>query len=151
MKRFYTVVAWVGLALVTLGPIFSFGYVVKSLTTAPADWRWAWGMFLYGPLGGLGWTIAELGTLLALIGGLKVRPRHLWIALLVVGSVFAVTYSYAHIQSYELHVAIPGFSDYLPGIVGNASLGIVCIIEGIAIRIIEVIRTRRAKRTLEKR
>lgn len=103
--------AYVGLVLVLLGAIPGLRYTVAIFTTVSTEGG-PWGNFgpaLFAVLGGL---LASAGALLALIGGIIaefiVKPRHLWIAMIVVGLVCILSLSGLYYEFYRAIFDSPG-------------------------------------------
>jgi hypothetical protein len=132
MKVVLTAVAWLGLLVILGGTYFSF---LTSIRVFPAGLLWN----RFGPFGEMGelgfgyaFFIGCIGTFLALIGGLIAQPRYLWVGLVIVGSIYIISF-------LEFIIAI---NFYYPEhrmafiILESVSVlpGVVCIIEGIIIR-----------------
>jgi hypothetical protein len=137
MKIFLTILAYAGLAIVMLGTGLALIDVIYILSAPESAWSPGSWYFEWTGVGMLaGWGVAGFGALLALIGGLIARPRHLWISLIAIGLIYALS-----VGTYLFLPKGPreGVSqtDYLTGIALILVFtlpGIACIIEGLVIR-----------------
>jgi len=132
MKTFPKIIAWIGVGIVALGAIISFSESWIIATTDPGRIGVAFG-YMFAVF------CSVLGLVFMLIGGLISRPRYFWLASIIVGSFYIISF-------FEVYLNWPGRIqdnqiDSMFYELGFSVLpGLVAIIEGVWLKRIEVKR-----------
>ncbi|MFC1865371.1 hypothetical protein ACFLYB_01490 [Chloroflexota bacterium] len=84
MKTLFMIIAWIGIGIVTFGAMISFWtswVMVMDSYRIGVDWGHTFGL-LFG----------VLGLVFMLIGGLISKPRYFWLASIIVGSFYIISF-----------------------------------------------------------
>jgi hypothetical protein len=130
MRIFLTILACLGLVLVLIAALPALFATFLNLISEPTDFGKVLNQIVI-----MGYYPGALGVLLVLIGGLITRPRYLWIVLITIGLIHAISFLEVHVYIFWPPSHPIGMS--MLRFLLLTSPGIICIIEGIIIRMIE--------------
>ena len=126
MKTFQKITAWTGLVIVAIGATISFWN--SSIIAADPNWIG----IDYGHMFAL--LLSIIGLLFMLIGGLLSRPKHLWLASIIVGCFYIISF-FSMYQYWPTRIDDNQIGSLLSDIAISFLPGLVAIIEGIWLKV----------------
>jgi hypothetical protein len=139
MKILLITITCIGIALIILGAIFASMSALSYIQAPESAWSQPGTYFEWTGMGFLGgFVIGLFGIILSLIGGLIIKPRFLWVVLIVVGLFYCVPFIIGMFyppykeQVYPAIHPNASYSDNIGGLV-YVLPGFISIIEAIVI------------------
>ncbi|MFZ7101026.1 MAG: hypothetical protein ACOWWO_00010 [Peptococcaceae bacterium] len=119
MNTFFKFIAWLGIVLFTSGAIIAFYSSWELLLAEPGEIG-----VLFGYMFAMWFGIP--GIVMMIIGGLISKPKYFWLASIITGSFYIISFFYAYINIFESRFisiiemlsisALPGLLSVIMGI-----------------------------------
>jgi hypothetical protein len=127
LKRFLSIIAWLGAALILAASIPLLPLLLSNDRgfQDPISLLSSGGFFVY-------FEISILGVLLALIGGFKANPRYFWLGIIIAGCVSILASTGVCLDDHFARL----YTDFRPEYIILFIPGLVLIIQGVLLKLV---------------